>query len=94
MAEVLNEVINNYSLENKISAFQTDNASNNDSALEALAISLPGAFDTKQSRLRCFGHIVNLVVKALLFGTASTSLQQELSTVEAGEERAFKIWRE
>jgi hypothetical protein len=67
IVDVLQKVIRNYSLKNKVSAFQTDNTSNNDTALEALTISLDGAFDTKQSQLRCFGHIVNLVVKSLLF---------------------------
>jgi hypothetical protein len=94
IADVLQEVIRNYSLENKVSTFQTDNASNNDTALEALTISLDGAFDTKQSRLRCFGHIVNLVAKSLLFGGASAQLQKELGAVESGDERAFNIWRE
>ena len=44
-----------------------DNATNNDSALKALAKSIP-SLDVRESRLRCFGHIVNLVVKAILYG--------------------------
>jgi hypothetical protein len=44
---VLKEVVYNYSLKNKVAAFQTDNTSNNDTALEALTISLDRAFDTK-----------------------------------------------
>jgi hypothetical protein len=67
MAAVLQEVIENYKIEDRISAFQMDNAPNNDTALDALAIDIPSV-DRKQSRLRCFGHIINLVVKALLFG--------------------------
>jgi hypothetical protein len=51
-----------------------DNTTNNDTALDALALTIPRV-DRKQSRLRCFGHIINLVVKALLFGTDSASLQ-------------------
>jgi hypothetical protein len=73
MADVLEEVIATYSIRDKISAFQIDNATNNDTALDALSISIPGV-DRKQSRLRCFGHIINLVVKALLFGNSSASL--------------------
>jgi hypothetical protein len=74
MADVLLKLIRTYNIEDKIGAFQTDNASNNDTALAVLAANITGAFDTKQLRLRCFGHIINLVVKALLFGNASPSL--------------------
>lgn len=68
-----------------------DNANNNDTALDELASNIPGV-DCKQSRLRCFGHIINIVVKALLFGTSSALLQQQLG--EAGDDEAFKVWRE
>lgn len=91
MADVLEEVITTYGIRGKVSAFQMDNATNNDTALDALASKMPGV-DRKQSRLRCFGHIINLVVKALLFGSSSASLQQQLG--EAGDDNAFKIWRE
>jgi hypothetical protein len=89
MADVLQEVITNYKIEDKVGAFQMDNATNNDTALDALAI--PGV-DRHQSRLRCFGHIINLVVKAMLFGSSSASLQQQLG--KAGDDNAFKVWRE
>jgi hypothetical protein len=47
----------------------------------------------KQQRLRCFGHIINLVVKALLYGSGNgKSLQQQLG--EVSNEDAFKVWRE
>lgn len=73
MAQVLAAVINTYEIEGNISAFQVDNAASNDTTLDALTEELP-ILDTTTSdlpamRLRCFGHIVNLVVKALLFGT-------------------------
>ena len=86
---MLQEVIASYGIKDKIGAFQMDNASNNDTVLAALTIGVP--FDPKQLRLRCFGHIINLVVKALLFGNSSASLQQQLG--EAGDEQAFEIWR-
>jgi hypothetical protein len=92
MADVLLKLIRTYNIEDKIGAFQTDNASNNDTALAVLAANMTSAFDTKQLRLRCFGHIINLVVKALLFGNASPSLQEQLG--EAGDEGAFNVWRE
>jgi hypothetical protein len=66
-----------------------DNATNNDSALKALAKSIP-SLDVRESRLRCFGHIVNLVVKAILYG--DSQLQKELD--DCGDREAFKVWRE
>jgi len=66
-----------------------DNATNNDSALKALASSIP-SIDVRESRLRCFGHIVNLIVKAILYG--DSQLQKELD--DCGDREAFKVWRE
>ena len=74
MAAVIEEIVTTYGIRDKVGAFQMDNATNNDTALDALALTIPRV-DRKQSRLRCFGHIINLVVKALLFGTDSASLQ-------------------
>lgn len=92
MTAVLLPVIEAFSIEDKLGAFQMDNATNNDTALEALEAALPASIDVKQSRLRCFGHIINLVVKALLFGSGSVSLQKQLD--DAGDDDTFKIWRE
>jgi hypothetical protein len=88
---VLKKVIRKYKIKDKVTAFQMDNASNNDTALDALAISIPSV-DRKQSRLRCFGYIINLVVRALLFSNNSSALQDQLG--EVGDNNAFKVWRE
>jgi hypothetical protein len=77
----------------KVRAFQMDNATSNDTAMIALAARIPG-IDVKESRLRFFGHVVNLVIKALLYGSKSGTLQQELSAAAGGDEVSFKIWRE
>lgn len=71
-----------------------DNASSNDATLEALAAAEPSfsTIDSKRYRLRCLGHIINLVVKALLFGNRSLSLQKALE--ESSNADHFKVWRE
>jgi hypothetical protein len=51
---------------NQISYFAADNATNNDKALAVLAERVD--FDLIASRLRCAGHIFNLVCRAILFG--------------------------
>lgn len=96
IAEILGSIITDYKIEDKIAAFQMDNASNNDTALTALMSKRPSiwlvAEPFKQKRLRCFGHIINLVVKALLFGTRSSNFQKDLQ--EASDLESFKIWRQ
>ena len=51
----------------------TDNATNNDNALKWLNKRIKGMsavrFDIKERRLRSMTHIINLVVKTLLFGS-------------------------
>lgn len=50
------------------------------------------SLDPKESRLRCLGHMINLVVKALLYGSRSSALQKELQQVN--DQEAFKVWRQ
>jgi hypothetical protein len=93
MAEALIPVVKLFGIGDKLGAFQMDNATSNDTAMNALAARIPG-INPKESRLRCFGHIVNLVVKALLYGSKSSMLQQELGAAAGDDEASFKIWRE
>ena len=65
-----------------------DNATNNDTAVESIEAELiwRGTIPTisaEERRLRCFGHILNLVVKALLFGNEESALEtskEEMTT--------------
>ena len=57
----------------KVSAYQMDNATNNDTALKEL-----DSATAPQIRLRCLSHIINLVVKAILFRTTSNTFQKDL----------------
>jgi len=45
--------------------FTADNASNNDTLVDELSILIP-SFGGRQYRVRCFAHILNLVVKVSL----------------------------
>lgn len=86
----LKAIIDDYQLYGKLGAFQMDNASNNDTCLQALALELP-ELNVDDSRLRCVGHVINLVVKALLFGNKNSALQRELKY--ASDKEQFAIWR-
>jgi hypothetical protein len=91
IADVLYDVMKTYNLtDNAVSAFQMDNATNNDTALKSL--SEMTSLDPAKMRLRCLGHIINLVVKALLFGKATPSFQKDLQ--EASDVNTFRLWRQ
>ncbi|MFX3649102.1 MAG: hypothetical protein ACE3JU_17360 [Paenibacillus sp.] len=71
-AAVFWKVIKKYGIEHLIGCFTLDNASNNDTALKAIARYLRRlniTFVLEERRIRCFGHILNLVVKDFLWGS-------------------------
>jgi hypothetical protein len=77
------EVIQEYHIVSLLGYSTTDNASNNDTALTTLAELIQEIYfieyDVASHRLRCLGHIVNLVVKELLFGSRS---RRDMDSVE------------
>jgi hypothetical protein len=89
LAPALQQCIDYYSISNQLGAFQMDNAENNDTCLRSLAARY--SIDTDEQRLRCFGHVVNLVVKALLFGEGLSAFKKELDG--ATDLNQYKVWR-
>jgi hypothetical protein len=67
IADIVLPVIKLFEIEGNLGAFQIDNAINNDIALKVITASIP-SISTKDLRLRCFSYIVNLMVKAMLYG--------------------------
>ena len=68
IAEVLIQVILDYSLE-RLGVFIADNVESNDTAIKhTLAVIEPQEYDWGARRSRCIGHIINLAAKAFLFG--------------------------
>jgi len=78
-AEII-DVIRTYGIEDKVGYFTLDNATNNDAAMEAIGKEL--GFSALERRVRCIGHVINLVVKALLFGPDAEAFED---TVVEGE---------
>ena len=81
MAEVITEVLQFHGtgVEEKLGYVVGDNASNNDTLVRALSddqvfSNRSGLYDASQRRLRCIGHVINLVVKAFWFGDVDRSL--------------------
>ena len=89
LSSYIAKVIEDYGIESKLGYFVTDNADNNDTCIQALAKTFP--IDSKKQRLRCAGHVINLVVQCLLFGKGLTRLQKEL--LGGSEEDITKLWR-
>lgn len=78
------KVAKQYEIERLIGSFTLDNASNNDTAVRAisrLARRIGVVFDASVHRIRCFGHIINLVVKAFLYGESLINLELELERI-------------
>jgi len=48
-------------------------------------------FDPKQKRLRCMGHVINLIAGAYLFGQDEASFDDEYKRASAADRR--KLWR-
>lgn len=82
-------VIRKYGIDSKLGYFVMDNAENNDTCIRTLAQWLD--INEKKQRLRCAGHIINLVVKAMLFGKGIGKFLRELGAVKDAD--TFKLWR-
>jgi hypothetical protein len=57
--------------------FVLGNATNNDTCLKVLAVWFP--MDVGRRRLRCVGHIINLVVRAVISGENVNKFEDEIS---------------
>jgi len=89
LAVLVMPVIIQYGIGEKLGSFVMDNADDNDKCLEALQRSF-SSIDPETDRIRCIGHIINLVVKALLFGEGVSAWEKSL--IEASEEQRISLW--
>ncbi|KAF4610855.1 hypothetical protein D9613_006637 [Agrocybe pediades] len=65
LAARIAECLREYKIQDKIMGFTADNAANNDTLVRELSVIVP-SFPGKKTRVRCFAHILNLIVKAIL----------------------------
>jgi len=82
IAILIVDILIQYGIEEKLGYFMLDNATNNDLAVKAVNEELAERgfardIEHEEARLRCTGHILNLVVKALLFGKDSDALEMD-----------------
>jgi hypothetical protein len=105
IAYTVEQVLREWGIEERVGATITDNATNNDACLGSLYPRLSPRFseaDIKHRRLRCFGHILNLVAKAFLYGNepdifeADIPEQQYQEQEQQGQEQeqqSLDYWR-
>lgn len=76
IAEVLENILARFGVtKQKMGWFITDNAPNNDTAMEHL--SKVFSFDKSYKRCRCAAHIINLCAQAILFGKEAKAFENE-----------------
>ena len=88
-ASVILQAIQEYNFETRFNCFVGDNATSNDTSLIA-GLNTSDIIDIDdRHRIRCAGHIINLVVKATLYGSGVSKFEEELAQVGTVEQ--FKL---
>jgi len=93
IASTLYSILERDEISAKLGHVTTDNASNNDQALVELSIVLGNkgiTFNLQSSRVRCFGHIIDLVVKRFLGELDWEVFEINNDTSAEEEERSLK----
>jgi hypothetical protein len=90
LADRVSEIIHEYGLEDRIGYFVTDNAESNDTCLEDLGTEF--GFNKQHRRLRCCGHIINLVARSILFGTDADAFEEDCQADKEVQDE-IKLWR-
>ena len=98
IAHTLEEVIKNWGIGSKLGVAICDNASSNDACLRSLFPRFQSQMDNgdvKARRIRCFGHILNLIAKAFLFGEDSDAFEIESDFYDALSQykKGLEHWR-
>lgn len=87
------KVIEDFGIEaHQVGYFIIDNASNNDTAICELAEHF--GFGAVERRIRCAGHVINLIARSLLFGYDKQALENELMTVPDDLKEDLRRWRQ
>lgn len=85
------QVLNQFGIQGKLGYFTLDNAGNCDTAMDVIGMRY--SFDGRKRCTRCFGHILNLSAKMLLFGGDINSFELELEGMPAFSDDQFKLWQ-
>ncbi|KAH7461854.1 hypothetical protein FOMA001_g18915 [Fusarium oxysporum f. sp. matthiolae] len=90
-AKAFLEVVEEYDLRGKVGYFTMDNHDANDTMLDDIAKEIDG-LDPVARRLRCNGHIMNLIVQAFLFRSKAKKIQDdEREGIDEAYERLCRL---
>ncbi|TVY74494.1 putative AC transposase [Fusarium oxysporum f. sp. cubense] len=98
IAYTVRNVVRDWGVDRKLGVSICDNAASNDVCLRSLYTTLDASVtraDTEARGMRCFGHILNLVAQAFLYGddSASFELQSEAYGMSERVEEDLEHWR-
>jgi hypothetical protein len=80
-------VCREYDIESQLGCFILDNASNNDTCIATLGKAYGWNLnEQRQRRLRCLGHIINLVAQAFILGEKKEAFDRALKACEDDRE--------
>ncbi|KNB16799.1 hypothetical protein FOXG_14855 [Fusarium oxysporum f. sp. lycopersici 4287] len=101
LAVTLGQVVREWKIEDRVGTVISDNASSNDSCLVNFYGDLDAEMslaDVRARRMRCYGHILNLVARAFLYGEDFESFEAESQTMrtqgwgsEGGNGRLWEV---
>jgi hypothetical protein len=91
IAEQILDIVREFEIGDKLGYFTLDNASNNKTTMEELGREL--GFDWKKRWVRCIGHVVNRVVKHMLFGQDPDAFEQQIYDGQFTAAREHEQWR-
>lgn len=77
MAKVVNETLERYNISKEIWAIAMDNCTTNDKLVKILEKYLKGHFCGTESQIRCFCHILNLMMQAALIPYKKKNREKE-----------------
>jgi hypothetical protein len=80
LAVTLSQVVREWKIEDRIGTVISDNVSSNDNCLQNFYRDLDaemGSADIRARRMRCYGHILNLVARAFLYGEDFEAFEAE-----------------
>ena len=90
IAQSVVPVIKDYNFGDKLGFFVLDNASSNDTCIAELAKQYN--FIPEERRLRCIGHVLNLIAQELLYGNNYDKFRGEVANVKDLAEQTA-LWR-
>jgi hypothetical protein len=85
------DIVREFEIEDRLGYFTLDNASNNKTTMEILGREL--GFNWKKRWVRCIGHVINLVVKHMLFGQDPDAFEKKIYDGQLTAAREHEQWR-